>query len=155
MRADRLAFYIGQVFVLCIPMVIGFIPYGMLIFVLGDLVGDLGFVVMIVVTIVYVVAMMLAFARLSVTLPAQAIGAELTLEGAWKATGGSTATLIVLGVANALFQFFLQFLFQGFALIPMAGPLLLLIPSILFVPLVNASILTTLYGIYVEGRSLS
>ncbi len=79
----------------------------------------------------------------------------MTLDGAWKATGDSTLTLVVLGAATALFQFILQYLFGAIALIPMVGPPLVFIPSILILPLVNASILSTMYGVFVEGRSLN
>ncbi|MEY8843085.1 hypothetical protein AB9K41_28975, partial [Cribrihabitans sp. XS_ASV171] len=150
-RPDRVIFYVGQGLVLAIIMIIGSIPLLFLILILPASTVILN----VLVIGSYITMLILSFYRLAVTLPARAIGKDMTLDQAWKATSSSFWTLIVLVLLSHSFQYLLQFLFGMFALIPVVGPLLVLIPSLLLLPLINVSVLTTLYGVYVEGRPLN
>lgn len=98
---------------------------------------------------------LIIFARLSPILPAAAIGKDLKLGQALAATSGATVDLLVViglcavvGVAIVLGVEFANSLAGGFGV-------LLVIPANLFLTLLGVSIITTLYGHYVENRPLS
>jgi hypothetical protein len=92
--------------------------------------------------------------RLSSVLPAAAIGVPLGIGQAWEKTAGSTGTMIVLAflVAAGLFIFDLPVslgLVQGY------WPVMIWLVASNWVKwVVGVSILTTIYGHYVEGRPL-
>jgi len=106
-----------------------------------------------VVAIAVMVAVGLVFARLIVLLPAAAIGHRLGVSGAWEATIGSTGTFLLLG-----------FLLMGAGMVMAVTALVIIVfpPALLVIQIiyqwitmiVGASILTTLYGHYVEKREL-
>ncbi len=86
---------------------------------------------------------------------AGAIGKPLKISEAWAATRGTSwALVLVLIIAGVV-----QFLMQIVATLSMAvfAPLgfVFLLLAMLVMTLVNVSILTTLYGHYIEGRALS
>lgn len=94
--------------------------------------------------------------RLSVALPASAIGQPLGLRGAWQATQGQTVLCLgillwslLLGVAASI-----PLLLLAFILPPSLFILANAVFSVLYA-IVGASVLTTLYGYFVEGRALT
>ncbi len=96
------------------------------------------------------------FYRLSVILPAAAIGRAEGLGATWYETSGTTVTMILLAIIStvAFFVISLPFGFLAEALPIAVQPILLAIPNVL-IALIGISILTTLYGHYVEGRELA
>ncbi|MEM7520793.1 MAG: hypothetical protein AAF307_07120 [Pseudomonadota bacterium] len=92
--------------------------------------------------------------RLSVILPAAAIGETMSIRDSWVMTG--TRPLELLGLAALLTGLnMLIYAFSGL-LIPDAGAVASLLSTIVFMAeaLIFVSVLTTLYGVLVEGRSL-
>ena len=95
--------------------------------------------------------------RLSVILPAAAIGKSVSLGQAWKATRGST---IAIAVMNVLLILLLIIPLMLPPLIVEILPALTIMGAVLicvldwFVTLLFVSFMTTLYGHYVEGREL-
>lgn len=93
------------------------------------------------------------FLRLGVVLPAVAIRKKIRIGQAWDATSGHMGDFLMLAVVMAVLQTVLE----------QAGPLLgqsvmavvVLVAGNLFFAVVNISVLTTLYGHYIEGRPLT
>lgn len=92
--------------------------------------------------------------RWSLILPAAAIAKPLSLRQSFEATKGTAIALIVAVVLVATLQFglqfFAEFLTEFSLLIGFAVNLLISFA----IGMLNASILTTLYGHYIEGRDL-
>ena len=97
----------------------------------------------------------LVFYRLSIILPAAAVGKPVRMGEAWTATKGETGTFIALLVVSLLFQLVVQTAFTLLAFVPVLGALLVVFASLLVLPMINVSILTTLYGVYIEKRELT
>lgn len=92
--------------------------------------------------------------RLSPILPAAALGNKLSFGEAIKATKGTTFSFVVLGFSLAI----LSILFSFAELLFIHSPTVIAIGvQILFawlIFIINLSIITTIYGHYVEGRPL-
>jgi hypothetical protein len=105
--------------------------------------------------VIFTVIAYYLFYRISLVLPAVAIGAPLTLKEAWRATSDTGAALILL----VLLAFGFSLLAQGVSALLGFAPTLQLIFSIAveigLVAMINISILTTLYGVLVERRDLA
>lgn len=149
-RADRILAYFGLLLMLGLIALIALVPLFFIIAVLGDSSVNLSLTI----GVFYFLAVVLCIYRLSIMLPASAIGQPITLGAAWSKTEGIFGTLIVLLVVSFVFQILVQTVFSLLLAIPVIGFALVLIPSILILPLINVSILTTMYGVYVEGRSI-
>lgn len=103
--------------------------------------------------LVVLVPILLISLHLSPLLPAAALGEPLGIGGAWAATSGATLDFLVLAVATAVGAFVLDLpamLFAGS--LPMALGWATVTGWIKM--MVGASILTTVYGHYVEKRPL-
>ncbi|WP_170755500.1 hypothetical protein [Ruegeria lacuscaerulensis] len=147
-RFDRILAYLGRILLLGLLMGVAFLPMSVLLLATGG--GAFSAAVM----VVYAIFLIVAFYRLSVILPAAALGEPLSLSNAWGSTSSAGGAIIVLLVVNALFQFLVQMVFSLLAIIPILGILLTLLFSMLVLPLINVSILTTMYGVFIEKREL-
>ena len=110
--------------------------------------------VLMFVPLLALVAIFVISQRLGVILPAAAIGKPLRIGEAWAATRGKLGTIVLLTIIWAVCSFGLNLPKQLFQ----TGPLVLpfqfgwgLITGWLDL-MVGVSILTTLYGVFVEGR---
>jgi hypothetical protein len=146
-RTDRVLAYLGKGLIL---VGIGLVVMVPLVFVSALAGSTLGAALLVVGWL----AMVSILYRLAVILPAAAVGAPLSIADAWEATMGQMWTIIVLLLTSFVFQLLVQLVFAAFAMIPVIGTLLVLIPSVLILPLINVSVLTTMYGVFVEKRSL-
>jgi hypothetical protein len=91
--------------------------------------------------------------RIAMILPASAIGTPLKLQEAWRQTKGSTVTIFIAIILSAIVLFALQLVINLASGIPIFGFALSTFVSFVL-GMLNASILTTLYGHYIENRSL-
>ncbi|GAA6209728.1 hypothetical protein NBRC116601_30210 [Cognatishimia sp. WU-CL00825] len=91
--------------------------------------------------------------RLSISLPAAAIGEPLTLGETLAATEGNLGAFIVLFLCSLVFQLAVQFLASVLIIVPILAAVVSLAGTI-FTSMLNVSILTTLYGYFVEKREL-
>ncbi|MCL6283473.1 hypothetical protein M3P21_07985 [Ruegeria sp. 2012CJ41-6] len=149
-RFDRILAYFGRYLLLMLLALLAFIPAGLVMLVLREASG--------LVTVVAVAAflvLVVCFIRLSIILPAAAIGKPITLSQAWAATTGSAGAIIVLIIVSVLFQIAIQFGAALLAMIPVLGIIIVLFATMLVLPLINVSILTTMYGHFVEKRDLT
>lgn len=131
-------------------------------FVLAAIVGIvavplLGMVGAFITGVVGLAAALIIGYRLAPLLPAVAIGKPLTLGQAWEATNGANVPIIILAVLSAVAAIVIDI--PAFVL-GMAGPiggflaLLWTLATGWVKMLVGVSILTTLYGHYIERRSI-
>jgi hypothetical protein len=92
--------------------------------------------------------------RLSPALPAAALGEQMGIKGAWAATEGAWPDLLSLAVITGLASILIDLpVFLGLASLPFV--MLWSLLSAWVKMMVGASILTTVYGHYVEKRPLS
>ena len=91
--------------------------------------------------------------RLSVSLPAMAIGAPMSLGRGWRALRDHSATLIVLSVGLALLQYSFERVAAQLHATMISATVTEIVVNWVTV-MVGLSVLTTLYGHYIEGRSL-
>ncbi|KPN61590.1 hypothetical protein SAMN04488527_10690 [Aliiroseovarius crassostreae] len=116
-----------------------------------------------VIAVVFVTFLMIAMMRLSPVLVSRALGQNLSLKQAWRATGGSSKLifgvffwlfLIATGIV-VLVGIFVAILSAANLWVLLAG---LGVPAYFFgvwlMTLLQISIMTTIYGVYVEGREL-
>lgn len=151
-NGGRILAYFGQILKLTLVGLLLSIPLAIFIGIVAAMASG-NSVALLVVAVPLGVILFLLFYRLSVILPASAIGKPITLRQAWTATEGSFFAILVLVVAGGLFQMCIQFLGGFLIAIPMLGFAVNLLISFAL-GMINASILTTLYGHYVQGREL-
>lgn len=142
--------YLGRSLMIGILIVLAAVAAGLVVALLGTLssaLGSLGLLGLIGLA-------GYLFFRLGVMLPAAAIGTRMTLAEAWAATrddGGAVLVLAAIVIGASL-------LIQAPAFIGAdAGSPLTLVYTLVtgwFVTVVGISVLTTLYGHYVEGRAI-
>ncbi|WP_170468251.1 hypothetical protein [Ruegeria arenilitoris] len=150
-RFDRILAYFGRILLLGILMMIAWIPVGVVIAVLGETLLPLS----IILTLAYGVFLIVCFYRLSIILPAAAIGEPITLGEAWNSTTGVAGSILVLLVVAFLFQLLVQLVFSVLVFIPVLGILLTVFLGTLILPMISVSIFTTMYGVFIEKRQLS
>lgn len=111
----------------------------------GPVAGFIGFLVL------YVPIAYVAY-RISPILPSAALQARMPLKEAWYATGTSGAAFVVLTFVSVLASFLIGLPAQ---ILPGILAVLWAFAAQWVSVLVGASILTTIYGHYVEGRALN
>lgn len=154
LHGGRVLAYFGRSLLLGIVLVL---PLMVMAIAAANLVGGRGAgwpVGLIVLFVVAVVAFFWASMRLSLVLPAAAIGESLGLAGAWEAT--QPISLHLFGLLGLFFGLGLVF---GIVLVVLflLSPLVALIALAViqwFLLVAGLSVLTTLYGVYVEGREI-
>jgi hypothetical protein len=104
--------------------------------------------------LIVLVPVLLVTLRLCAVLPAAALGEPLGLRGAWDATGGTMVDFLMLAIIATVASVVIDlpmFFFMGALPLAIGWSLV----SAWFKMMVSASILTTIYGHYVERRSLA
>ena len=138
--------------------IIGFVLFLVLSAIVGIVaVPLLGMVGAFITGVVGIAAMLIVGYRLAPVLPATAIGKPLTIRQAWESPNGANMPIIILAVLSAVAAIVIDI--PAFIL-AMAGPigaflaLLWTLGTGWVKMLVGVSILTTLYGHYIERRSI-
>lgn len=150
-RGDLVLGYFGRSVLIALLLVVALftlaIPAGLLMTALPG--------AMLPLLLAMVSAVLYVFLRLGVILPAGTVGRRLTLHNAWQATASESGAIFALSVIAVLAMFFIA--------IPniVAGEGMSLL-SLLYglaggwvINMVGASLLTSLYGICVEGRTIA
>ncbi|MCG7520428.1 hypothetical protein [Ruegeria sp. Ofav3-42] len=150
-RFDRILAYLGRVLMLGLLFAIAWLPMGLVLAMLSKSLTILS----IIVVAVYLVYLVVCFYRLSIILPAAAIGEPITIGSAWNSTTGIASSILVLIVVAFLFQVLVQLVFTVLAFIPVLGILLTVFFGTLILPMINVSIMTTMYGVFIEKRELA
>lgn len=111
----------------------------------------------IVLSIVVIAVALIVDFRLGLVLPAKALGKPLSFGEAWQATKGESGTILVLAIVAALAAVIIDIPAMILAILPGIGGILSLIWTLAtgwVKAVVGVSILTTLYGYYVEKRNI-
>ncbi|MGR3634573.1 MAG: hypothetical protein ACU0BK_01440 [Shimia sp.] len=146
---DRILSYLGHGLLLGLVGIALMIPVGNLIG-LGSSAG--GAIVVLAIPIYFFVAVVMY--RLVAILPAAAIGKPLSLRESWDATKGASGSIIVLMIVTFIVNFLVQIVGTLIgSVVPGLGELAVL-PVTVFLSMVNVSVLTTFYGLYIEGRDI-
>lgn len=151
-RSEILA-YAGNAILLVLIMIAFSIVVGLVLSPLL-LLGVVGAIIM---PIVFLSLALIVDYRLGLVLPSRAIGQRLTFGESWAATKGQSGTILVLAIVSAVAAVVLSIPGMVLAFLPGIGGILSLIWQIAtgWVTLVvGVSILTTLYGVYIEKRSI-
>ena len=150
-----MAAYLGNGIVLslmlALPLIIAFFISAAVI----SSVGTLRPAAFLIIMVPVLIGFASVYLRLATILPGVAIGATTTFTGGWNATKGEAMTflvlallLVVLGAAVDLVHFALQMV-AGYA------ALIWYIPAQWLLGMLGLSVLTTLYGYYIENRPLA
>ena len=147
---DRILSYFGHALILAVLLLLGAVPGIVINVIVGMTSSFLG----VIVGIALFVVMVVASYRLSVIMPAAALGRSLPVRRAWEATKGTTLTICGLVLLSFALSFLLQVLIAILSFVlPVVGGLISVVVSC-FTSLLGLSIMTTMYGVYIEGRSL-
>jgi phage-related minor tail protein len=92
--------------------------------------------------------------RLSPVLPARAIGEFLTLRDVWQATRGTTGAIVAIVIIFLVLQMVMQLVAAIMAAILAPLGILAAYGVAVFSGLLAASLLTSFYGHFIEGRAL-
>jgi hypothetical protein len=150
---DRIVAYAINAILLALIMFAVFIVVGA---VLSPLLF-LGWLGAIIASIVILAIGLVIDYRLGLVLPARAVGQTLSFGDAWAATKGQSGTILVLAIVSALAAVLIDVPAMILGLLPGIGVALALLWTLAtgwVKVVVGVSILTTLYGVYVEKRSI-
>lgn len=150
-RFDRVLAYFGRLLMLGLLALVIFIPAALVMGAMAQASVLMG----ILFWFVLIVFLTIGFYRVSPILPGAAIGKSVTLSQAWQSTSGASGAIAVLVILSVLFQILLQLLSSLLLFVPIIGVLIVVFASMLIVPLINVSILTTIYGVFIEKRELT
>ncbi len=103
---------------------------------------------------VLMLVFLVLLARVLIVLPAIAVGNYLGLRGAWSATSGRTLTIIGAFFILAIVQVLVQAVAHVFAGVPVLSVIVTMIVGLVIIPLLNVSLLTVMYGVFVEEREI-
>lgn len=149
-HGDRMLVYFGKSILISLVMIIPMAGLGLVIGLLGQVLPILSiFAVLLIIP-----AVVWMFYRLSPLLAAAAVGQPMKLTEAWVATSSISGAVVVAAVLTFFVGIALQ-LIGGliFAIIPFVGIAGLVLANVA-TTLVFASLITTIYGVTVEKRTL-
>lgn len=149
-RVDRVLSYVGHGFLLGFAAVILLIPVAIASGIASSMSQSSGVVVLGLGALGVIVCLY----RLVVLLPAAAIGQPLTFKQAWDATRGAEGAIFVLLIVSGLIQGAVNLITAPLMGVSIVGALAVFAVTLILY-LVNVSILTTMYGVFVEKRELS
>jgi hypothetical protein len=154
-RSDRILAYLGRSLLIGLIMV----PVGIVLSLAsGGVVTLLGPVfpaaAPVLAGLIVVIPLVAIGMRLSASLPAAALGEPHGIGAGWKATAGQSGTLIALAVLIAVAGVLVDL--PGMLVMAVASPLgiVWLLATGWLKLMVGVSVLTTLYGHYIEGRAI-
>ncbi|MCF6444607.1 hypothetical protein [Nereida sp. MMG025] len=139
--------YLGRLLMISLILVVALIPLSVVIGLLAAGGGEASLVIGLPIIGVALVWLSL---RLSLVLPAISVGARMPIKESWAKTANLSTSIAGLALILIAIGGFVSFL-------PLSGPLGIVFSIVTgwFSILLGASILTTIYGITVEGRDLT
>lgn len=163
-NGTELVGYFWRIILIHIIAIISFIPFLFLIALVFILGGDslsgvhefLRAFGMFLNIFLFCVLFMIVLLRVSLILPAAAIGKNLKIKQAWEKTKSASLTIFGAYLLLLLCMLIALLLFSASMIIlPSLFIIILSICFQIFFTLLSASLLTTLYGYYIEGRDLN
>lgn len=145
--------YLGRIIVVSVIAALIVTPVMILInlaLVVSDVITPMS---VLLIQIAFIFAASILALRLSVSLPAMALGENMSLREGWDSLGGQWPTLISLVILLGGIQIALGWIVSLFAVSP---PLMFVAGTMAswITLMIGLSVLTTLYGHYVQGRQL-
>lgn len=162
-NGGRMLAYLGRgvllgLLLLVILLVIGFVAGAILAMFLGggdNMTEEGGFFIGLVFALVVYIPMLFLYYRLCPVLPAAAVGESLGFKEAFSATAPGSSMLLAMGIFWAVAIFVGVWVTEN---VTQALPIIGFALSVVFnwtIAMVNLSIMSTIYGHYVEGRELN
>lgn len=155
---DRVLAYFGTWVLFSLLLMFGTVAAGLVIALLVSMLGEstLSAGVAVILGIVLFAAIVVVALRLSVALPAAAIGRPIGLKGAWRVTQGNTPGFLGVFGLGLLLSLALSVPLGIVGLILPVSVVVILdaVLGVVFM-IFGASVMTTLYGVFVEKRELS
>jgi hypothetical protein len=152
LKSDRMWAYfvrsLGILLVLLAASIVMVIPAGILVGLTANVNGPS--IVGGLIPIVVMIPVFVVLYRVSGSLPGAALGNDVDFWAGWKATKGANLDILVL----ILVAFGFSIVLNLFGLVPVIGIAIQFLGGWLMI-MIGASILTTIYGHYIEGRDLS
>ncbi|MEX0301832.1 MAG: hypothetical protein AB3N24_05365 [Leisingera sp.] len=153
LRSERVMAYFGRSFQILLVLFCMMLPILLVVlFVLMALSGAEP-VVLEVISLPIAILVTYLVLRLSVILPAAALGVDMGLRDVWRYTGNSFGDILGLAAILVAAQYVAEFTINSLAATPSLSVSVSIILSAALA-LLNISILTTLYGHYVEDRPI-
>lgn len=157
-RGDRMLAYFGrllQTMLIALVLVVAVMIPGALV--ANAVQGSANSIIVILPPLVAFVAMFVFGYRLAPMFPAAAVGRPVSMREAWAATRGATGTLFLLAIVSVIGSILIDL--PGLALLQLSqGPYLnmawVLVATWVKL-MVGISILTAIYGVYVEKRAIA
>lgn len=153
---DRIWSYVGRALQLgLLAMVFGLL-FG-LVTILSMLVANSAPFIAILVGLIFIAVGILATYRVAPVFPGAAIGKSISLGEAWKSTSGASGTLFLLAIISAIGSFVIDLPIEALIRLP-GSPFTVLAwfaASTWVKLMIGVSIMTTIYGVYVEKRSIN
>jgi len=151
-RGGRILAYIGVSLILALVMgLVAAVVIGMVVMMSAAVFPPVIAMILAIAAFVFVGVFLF---RLLPMLPAAAIGERLSMSQSLQATRGTAGTAIMLFVVLILVQLLLQFIVGASMMVFAPLGFIFSLGAALVMTLVNVSILTTLYGHYVQGRPI-
>ncbi len=147
---DRILSYIGHGLLLFVLGVVLGIPLG----IVAVIFGFLSEVLVLVTLIIGVIALLICLYRVFVILPAAAIGRPIKLSEAWASTKNANGQLVLLLLITTVAQLVFNLGSLPLLAIPVVGYLVSYAVNLVLY-LINVSVLTTMYGVFIEKRELA
>jgi hypothetical protein len=153
-RGGHILTYAGNcllVFLTSLPIILAMAVF---FFLIGSMGGSP--LLMITVIIVGTVALLVVFYRLAPVLPATATDRPLSIGQAWSATRNATGAILLMAIVSAIASFLVDLPAPLLASLPGGVPLAMvwMVLTGWLKVMIGISVLTTIYGHYVEGRSV-
>ncbi|MCB4456931.1 hypothetical protein [Leisingera sp. McT4-56] len=151
MQGSRIMAYFGRSVQIALVLICMMIPVMLFVLLVTTILSGAGPAALQLINLPIAIFVTYLVLRLSVILPAAALGADMGLRDAWNFTGNAFGDLLGLAAILVAAQYAAQFIAESLAVSPsLAAGVSILVSAAL--ALLNISILTTLYGHYVEGR---
>lgn len=153
---DRIWSYVGRTFQLALLFAAGGVVFGVLV-ALAAFVGNGSPFIAIPVAVACIAIGVLIMYRLAPIFPGAAIGQPVNIGDAWNATRGGSGALFLLAIISAIASFLIDLPMEILVRLPggqFSSMGWLAITSWIKL-MVGVSILTTIYGVYVEKRAIA
>lgn len=151
-RSGEILGYLGRMVMLMGLSIALMVPVGIVVVLAVGAAG--GGVLALLLGVFGLLAVCVAVWRVTPILPAAAIGEPLTFRDAWDATRGTTGVIVSILFIGMILQLVLQLVAAIAAAILVPLGILVAYAITVFMQLLGASLLTSFYGHYVQGRAL-
>ncbi len=154
LKKDRMIGYFVRGLLLTLIFLIPSLLVGIIVGFVAALQSPGPIIVVGAISVVVFFALIIVSYRLSIVLPAEAIGNRLSFSQAFNATHGATKGLIVILLCFVGLSVAIETVGLMFTFFPLLD-LVYVVATTAFTSMLNISILTTLYGIYIENREIN